>query len=173
MKKSKSNSKQQKRSQTSLFRDDLARILDEVNAWGFLDDVKDSDPKTLNCFGPKDFRGFSPSAWVGVVLWAKARNYYSYRHLYLLGVWVYRVDETAQVVVGQKTLTYKLPFFDPEAFQFMIKKRFDLHYEGDASPPAEGERLYSTTYDAEQRITIRQEIQRALKAWVVEHSGGK
>lgn len=155
----------------SLFRDDLARILDEVNAWGFLEDVRDADPKGVNCFGPKDFRGFSPSAWVSVVLWAKARNYYSYRQLYLLGVWVCRIDETPQIIVGQKTLAYKLRFFDAEAYQFMIKKRFDLHYNGDASPPAEGERFYTTLYAAEQRIAIRQEIQRVLKLWMGEHQG--
>jgi len=154
--------------QSSLFRDDLARILDAVNAWGFLEDVKEAKPRQINCFGPKDFRGFVPRPWVGVLLWSKYRNYYAYKTLHLLGIWACKDDEAAQIVVGTKSLPYKLPFFDVESYHYNIQKRFDLHYQGDAAPPPESSRRYTAIYAPEQRLFIRGEIQSTLLAWTAE-----
>ena len=63
-----------------------------------------------------------------------------------------------------------LPFFDAEAYHHRLQQRFDLHYEGDASPPAQNHWLYSVLYEAANRLDIRQAIERELFNWAAGYN---
>jgi len=142
--------------------EDLAAILDSVNAWGFLEDLKKSPLKQINCYGPKSFRGYIPASWVGVVIWCKPKGYYHYETLTLLGIWAHG---EAQVTLGTKALPFAAPIFNPESYYRHLKKRFDVYYQGDGSPPPENSWLYTVHYDASRRLAIRAEIQAQLARW--------
>jgi hypothetical protein len=145
--------------------DTLATLLDHVNAWGFLEDLKKSRRKPFNCYGPKTFRSYLPASWVGVVVWCKPKGYYHYETLTLLGVWAYEADGATYITLGTKTLPFNAPVFNPESYYHHLKRRFDLYYEDDGSPPPESARLYTANYDSSKRLEIREAIQREIVAW--------
>jgi hypothetical protein len=149
--------------------DDLAAILDGVNAWGFLDEVKQAKLGQMSCYGPKIFRGYTPILWVGVVVWCKPRGYYHYQMLTLLGLWAYERSGVPSLMLGMKTLEYSAPIFTPESYHYHIKRRFDLHYKGDASPPPESAGQYTVQYDASRRLEIRRAIERELAQWAAAY----
>jgi hypothetical protein len=157
---------QKKREQASAPRqDDLAAILDGVNAVGFLEDIKKAKLEPIICYGPKSFRGHTPAPWVGVVLWYKPRGYYYYETLTLLGLWAYEEASESRLVLGMKTLRFSAPIFNPESYYHHIRRGFDIYYPGDASPPSNGLRLYTVHYEPSRRLEIRAEIQRELARW--------
>jgi hypothetical protein len=95
------------------------------------------------------------------VLWYKPRNYYEYRTLYLLGIWAISGDPVT-VMIGLKTLPFSAPAFSPESYYFHLKRRFDIYYTGDATPPPEAARRYTLLYDAARRLEHRAAIEAAL-----------
>lgn len=150
--------------------DDLGHVLDDLNAWGFLEEQQQSSPRAISCFGPGVFRGYLPVAWVGVVVWHKPRGYYFYDTLGLIGIWSLRADDGIDVVVGRRNLTYNLPFFNAESYYRLIQKEFRTFYKDSGSPPSEAGRTYTMRYDPAQRLDIRREIEAELQRWATEHN---
>lgn len=140
----------------------LSAALDGLNAFGFLEDLQAiRDPRRL-CYGPKAVTGAN---WAGVVIWRRPRGYYAYRTLTLLGIWATLDGARIGLRAGEKTLTFNGPYFNVESYNMHIQTRFDLHYDGDASPPPEEGCLYTAPYDPTRRLAIRRAIQTALDEW--------
>jgi hypothetical protein len=140
----------------------LDAVLDGLNAYGFLDDVQARHDEKVLRYGPKIVTGES---WVGVVIWQRPRGYHGYRTLTLLGIWAYVESVQVMITLGAKTLSFSNPYYNAEAYHKHIQTRFDLYYEGDASPPPESDRLYTVVYDSDQRLNIRREIEAQLVQW--------
>lgn len=142
----------------------LRQVLDNVNAFGFLEDVQARRYPQIVCFGPKAVQG---ATWAGVVIWYKSRGYYSYRTLTLLGIWAASASETITLQLGTKILEFTGHYYNAESYHKHLPKRFDIYYQDDGSPPS-ANFLYTTFYDPVQRLAIRQALQTALKQWADE-----
>src|SRR5262245_33881339 len=132
----------------------LGHILDELNAWGALEEVKESRLRRALCFGPKALKG---EIWAGAMIWCRPRTYYSYKTLYLLGVWVY--GEGA-IFVGVKTLAYSAPYFNIESYMRQTQTDFRVYYPDDGRPPMDKPTL--ALYDPAQRLRLRRDVEREL-----------
>lgn len=152
-------------------RDDLALVLDGLNAWGCVEKWKDAENqlKQITCFGPGVFRGYLPSSWVGVVMWYKRRGCYHYDTLYMVGVWAVRGDIGIEVVVGTKEAAYSHPLYHAEAYYRRMQTEFRTYYQDDGSPPALERRLYAQVYDPAQRLEIRKTLERLLNTWADQY----
>ena len=151
----------------------LSTALDALNAAGLLAAIKRRPPKGLSAYGPKTFTGSLPAAggiaeqWVSSVMWYKPKGYQYYETLDLLGIWALGSGRTARIIIGEKRLMFNAPVFNPESYYHHIKRKFDLHYAGNASPPVEaGNLLYVATYDESQRLTARSTLESTLRNWV-------
>ncbi|MBZ0300567.1 MAG: hypothetical protein K8J31_12535 [Anaerolineae bacterium] len=150
-------------------RDDLGQALDEVNAWGLLEEQQQAHHRLMTCFGPAIFRGYLPVAWAGVAIWHKPRGYYFYDTLGLLGIWALRTGERGvEMVVGTRVLTYMLPFFNPESYYRRIQTEFRTFYKESASPPPDEQRRYTACYDPARRLDLRREIEDEVSRWAAE-----
>lgn len=154
---------------------DLAAILDGLNALGVLEGLRKKKLRTISLYGPKAVRGQMDIEgkawqWAGAVTWFKPRGYHHYRTLTLLGIWAVEVETGTQIIIGSKTMEFDSPVFNPESYYREIKKRFDLYYKGDAAPPPESGQLYVTTYDAGERLALRDTVETTLAAWAAELS---
>ncbi len=153
------------------FHDVPGQALDALNAWGYLEDCKELNPARIQCFGPGVFRGYLPMTWAGVCLWYKARGYYHYGTLYLLGIWAMQArDEAITIALGIRELTYRLPHYNAEAYYFRIQREFKTFYGDSGTPPPESACFYNASYDPAQRLNIRRELQEALADWTQEHN---
>lgn len=138
---------------------DMQRVLDTLNAFGFLDDARQKAPDAILCFGPKDvFDG----NWSGVVVWFRPRGYHGYKTLTVLGIWASAQMNTVSVVMGTHTLTFTAPFYNPEAYFHHIRRGFDLYYGDDVSPPDGPHQLYATDFVQSRRLEIRDAIETIL-----------
>jgi hypothetical protein len=144
----------------------LAHILDELNAWGALEEAKEARLRRTLCFGPKALGGpkalarpsvATAEGWAGVMLWCRPRTYYSYKTLYLLGVWVYGENS---IFVGVKTLAYSAPYFNVESYMRQTQSDFRIYYPDDGRPPMDKPIL--AHYDPAQRLQLRRDVQREL-----------
>lgn len=146
--------------------DDLAAVLDGLDALGKLEKLVSSRALRPRAYGPRSFNGLAPAPWVGVALWRTGSGYYGYRTLQLAGVWAVQ-DQPGPplVLVGLKWLKYSAPTYEAEAFARLIRRVFDLYYEGDAGPPPASQRLYSARYAAARRLDMRDEIRQTLAGW--------
>jgi hypothetical protein len=160
---------QRKQEQASVStHDDLANVLDAVNAWGYLEEAKESGLRQINCFGPKVVRKpvfKKETPWVGVVVWHKPRGYHHYRTLDLLGIWALENTGALHLTIGTRTLEFAAPVFNPESYYRWIQQGFDVYYEDDGCPPPESGRVYTVQYQAEQRLAIRNAIVGELAKW--------
>jgi hypothetical protein len=150
---------------------DLTRTLDEVNALGFLERVRKRDLQSINCYGPKAFQSnrFAESLWAGAVLWHKPRGYYHFQTLGLLGIWVYPQADQVMVMLGEKDLAFKGPIFNPESYYHHLKRRFDMYYDGDASPTPASNQPYTAAYDAGERLAVRAILEAKIADWIQAH----
>lgn len=164
-------------------KDALSQVLDAINAVGFLADAKRRPPKGVRCYGPKVFQSkisplsvqvrLSPSVlWMGAVIWHKPGGYFHYERLGLLGVWAVGAAEGHDVVVGTRSLPFTAPVFNPESYYHHIKRKFDIYYSAEASPPNgespahEGDTvLYRAHYEESRRLLIREAIEKTLAQW--------
>ncbi len=147
--------------------DDLGQALDALNAWGYLEDCVERNPAGINCYGPGVFRGLLPFSWVGVCLWYKPRGYHHYSLLSIVGIWAFRSDgQTITAALGQKSLPYRLPIFNPEAYHYRIQHEFKTSYQDNGAPPAASLCDYTTVYQPEKRLEIRAELQQRLVTWL-------
>lgn len=177
---------QRKQQQASALKQSvLAAVLDSLNAAGLLSAIKRRPPAGLSAYGPKSFTGLvttlesllaadehdslGPFHWTGVVLWHKPKGYYHYQTLGLLGIWARETQTGIGVLIAEKTLTFNAPVFNPESYYHHLKRRFDLFYEGDASPPDAAHTLLNVRYDAAKRLEQREALEAALRTWVSSH----
>jgi hypothetical protein len=135
----------------------LAEVLDRLNSWGALETALHRVPEGVIACGPTSVRG---NGCVGAVIWLRARGFYGYRQLQLLGVWAHGT-EAVQVTVGVKALTYTAAIYNPEAYHALIRKDYRLYYADDNRPPSAPPLL---TYDPARRLAQRQQVERALLA---------
>lgn len=159
----------------------LSVALDALNAAGLLSAIKRRPPKDMSAYGPKTFVGSIgapteatpiPPQWVGTVMWHKPKGYQYYQTLRLLGIWALGAGQDIRLVIGEKRLTYNAAIFNPESYYHHIKRKFDLYYAGNASPPlqeGEGSILYDAFYDETQRLKTRSALEAVLRGWVIEY----
>lgn len=139
----------------------LAAILDGLNAWRAVEGALAAAPRLL-AWGPKAVSGITPSAWVGVVMWARAPGYDGYRVLTVRGVWALQEGEGVRVMAGVKRLVYNAPFYEAEAYHKLIRKNFDLYYGDDGAPPSRDVATLDTTYDEARRLELRELVKAAM-----------
>lgn len=155
----------------------LSMALDGLNAAGLLAAIKRRPPPDMSAYGPKTFSGSIgkpvhaplPEQWVGTVMWHKPKGYQYYRTLRLLGIWALGVGSSTRLVIGEKRLTYNAAIFNPESYYHHIKRKFDIYYTGNASPPLqenEGNILYDAIYNEAQRLQTRSVLGDVLRVWV-------
>jgi hypothetical protein len=135
--------------------EELARILDGLNVWGTLEELRMKRFSPNLCYGPKALGGLEPIPFVGVVLWHRAAGYYGYKTLTLLGVWVREESGVPTILIGVKRLPYTAPFFDAEAYHKLIRRGYDLYYEDDGMPPTDA---FSIPYNPELRLSLRETV---------------
>jgi hypothetical protein len=153
----------------------LSGALDALNAAGLLSAIKRRPPKNMSAYGPKTFNGSlvgaaSPELWVGTIMWHKPKGYQYYQTLRLLGIWAIGHGSSTRIVIGEKRLGFSAPIFNPESYYYHIKRKFDLYYAGNASPPLDepdNPLLYDAVYDEAQRLEMRAAMESALRNWVV------
>ena len=179
---------QRKRQQASAPKQSaLTAALDSLNAAGLLASIKRRPPAGLSAYGPKSFNGLittldsllavqddnslGPYHWTGTVLWHKPKGYYHYQTLGLLGIWALESHDGFSIIAAEKSLNFNIPVFNPESYYHHIKQRFDLFYDGDASPPSESEPiLLSLRFDVSQRLALREALETILRTWVSSQS---
>jgi hypothetical protein len=165
---------QQRQAERAPVQSRLTQVLDDVNAFGFLEDVQSKPPRGSLCFGPKVVNsGLKPTAvneasdeWAGVVIWCKPRGYYGYRVLTLVGLWTYTVADTVYLTLGTKELPFTGPYYNAESYFRNLQTNFHIYHQDDGSPPADSGQRYTVAYDPAQRLAIRQAIQTELANWV-------
>lgn len=135
--------------------DELARILDGLNVWDALDELRTKRFSPNLCYGPKAIGGLAPVPYVGVVLWHRPAGYYGYKSLSLLGVWARQEGEYPAILVGVKRLPYTAPFYDAEAYHKLIRRSYDLYYQNDGAPPADA---LAISYQPDLRLSLRETI---------------
>jgi hypothetical protein len=141
----------------------LGVTLDDLNAAGQLEKLKRRPPAGINAFGPKTFSSRSGAIWVGSLLWHKPKGYGHYLTLGLLGIWACVQGNETAIILGEKSLAFSAPIFNPESYYHHIKRRFDLYYPLETAPPEVS--LYRVVYDPEQRLSIRSTLEQHLTAW--------
>jgi hypothetical protein len=139
----------------------LARILDDLDAWGAVETALKALPR-LTSWGPKAVRGMTPAPWVGVVVWQRAAGYTGYKTLTIIGIWAQQDGEATRVIVGRKSLAFAAPFYEAEAYHKLIRNGFDLYYSDDGAPPAAPLRRYDALYAPDARLATRDVVRAAL-----------
>ncbi len=159
----------------------LSMALDGLNAAGLLAAIKKRPPQDMSAYGPKTFSGNIgqhvvgspiPEQWVGTVMWHKPTGYQYYRTLRLLGIWAMGTTRSTRLVIGEKRLTYNAAIFNPESYYHHIKRKFDIYYSGNASPPLsanDGSILYGAVYDEAKRLETRMVLRDVLRDWVAAY----
>lgn len=102
-------------------------------------------------------------------MWHKPKGYQYYQTLNLLGVWALGSGRDTRIVIGEKVLQFNAPVFNPESYYHHIKRKFDLHYSGNASPPVNAEAgslIHDVIYNEAQRLEMRKALENALRSWV-------
>jgi len=149
--------------------DELGQVLDDLNAWGFLEDQHQNHHEKISCFGPGHFRGYLPITWAGVGLWYKQRGYYYYDHIQLVGIWAQRpVPDQIEVVLGVRDLAYALPFFNPESYYRRIQEEFRTFYKDSGAPPAPEEQRYKVIYESTKRLEVRRALEDEMIIWATD-----
>ncbi len=156
----------QQRKQTSPPADDgLAAVLDELNIFGYLDDMRSKLSPKIRCYGPKIVRR---KGWMGVVVWHRQRGYSTSPVLHLFGIWAVGETETPTIAIGAKMLLFSAPVYNAESYHKLIKRGFDVYYDDDGCPPPESLWRYSAVYDPAKRLVSRKAIEAELARWVGE-----
>ncbi|MBL8154039.1 MAG: hypothetical protein JNM70_07635 [Anaerolineae bacterium] len=151
----------------------LAAALNDLNAAGFLENLRRRPPAGQNVYGPRTAQARAGAApqWLASILWHKPKGYYHYQTLGLLGIWAVDLGETVQIIVGRRLLAFNAPVFNPESYYHHLRRRYDLHYPDDSAPPDETRRLLTAIYQADERLALRGQIEAALRGWVEALTG--
>jgi hypothetical protein len=67
--------------------------------------------------------------------------------------------------VGCKTVRYAQGFYDPEAYNKLIRHDWSAYYRDDGSPPADP--FFTTRYALEDRAALRDQLYAAVTACAV------
>ena len=146
-------------------RDDLAHILDDVDAWGKLEAIQRAKALRRLCWGPAVVGGITPAPWAGVVIWRRGSGYHDYKQIQLIGIWALTGDEDLPLLtVGAKMLSYSAQGYEAEAYHKLIRKHFNLYYRDDGSPPPPGSRRYTVRYELARRLAIRDALVGPLRS---------
>jgi hypothetical protein len=143
----------------------LSRALDNLNAFGLLDEVQRRPPNSFLCFGPKDVSGGQNPAWSGSVVWFRRTNYHSYETLLLLGIWATGDLAAPQIIAGTRTLMYNGQPYNPEAYFHHLQRDFQSYYDGSPSPASSSARIYERIYMPSVRLEMRQQLEQAIIQW--------
>jgi hypothetical protein len=145
----------------------LAAALNDLNAAGFLENLRRRPPAGLNIYGPRTAhaRAGAVPQWLASILWHKPKGYYRYQTLGLLGIWALEQGDAVQIVVGRRLLAFNAPVFNPESYYHHLRRRYDLHYPDDSGPPDETWRLLAAVYRVDERLALRAQIEAALRGW--------
>ena len=135
--------------------EDLARILDGLNTWDALDDLREKRFARSLCSGPIALGGLEPVPYVSVVIWYRPAGYYGYKTLTVLGVWARADAGLTTIAVGAKRLAYSAPFYDAEAYHKLIRRNYDLYYKDDGLPPADS---LVIPYHHDERLQLREVV---------------
>lgn len=140
----------------------LLAVLDSLNT---MDVLARWNPPGQQTYGPRSFTG---QDWAGAVCWAKGTDYHAYKTLTLIGLWARQTDDTVELLVGKKTLSFSAAFYSAEAYHAAIQHDFRPYYAGDAAPPqpAADVILWRDTYSAAQRLALRRAVAVAVTAAV-------
>lgn len=151
----------------------LAATLNDLNAAGFLENLRRRPPAGLSVYGPRTAQARAGMArqWLASILWHKPKGYYHYQTLGLLGIWAVEMGEATQIMVGRRLLAFNAPVFNPESYYHHLRRRYDLHYPDDSGPPDETRRLFTAVYHVEERLALRGQIEAALRGWVETVAG--
>ena len=153
---------------------ELAKVLDDINAWGFLEAQQQAHHPKITCYGPGVLKGYLPVTWAGVVMWYKQRGYYFYDTIQLVGIWaVRRSPEQVTVEIGTRDLVYGLPFFNPESYYRRIQEEFRTFYKDSGGPPPAESCFYNIVYDPARRLEIRREVEDELDEWAYRQNPPK
>ncbi len=156
----------QQRKQPSPPADDgLAAVLDELNVFSYLDEMRKKLSEKIRCYGPKIVRG---KDWTGVVVWHRQHGYSTSPVLHLFGIWAIGEIDVPTIVAGSKTLLYSAPVYNAESYHKLIERSFDLYYDDNGCPPPEPLWRYSAVYDPTKRLVSRKAIEAELARWVGE-----
>ena len=136
----------------------------------------------MSAYGPKTFSGSVtvpqigdtniPEQWLGSVMWHKPKGYGYYLTLRLLGIWAVGNFNNTRLIIGEKRLTFNAPIFNPESYYHHIKRKFDIFYTGNASPPLDekqGGLLYDAAYNEAERLKTREALRAVLRDWVTAY----
>lgn len=139
------------------------KIADSLNLLDTLAKLSNKQYENIICHGPK---ALNYSNWSGVVLWYRPKGYYGYKTLTLLGAWVKQGEKDIKFVLGLRNLDYQAAVYNPEGYFASIRKGFKLFYKDNGHPPTKDDTiLYQCTYEAKERLTIRQTLTKYLDQW--------
>lgn len=138
--------------------DELARVLDGLNALDALDTLRARRFSPQLSWGAQAFSGAQPMPWVGALIWHRPAGYFGYKTLTVIGAWALAQAEGTLIVVGSKLLPFTAPFYEPEAYHKLIRNGFDLYYGDRGAPPDEPRRIFTAPYTPENRLQLREII---------------
>ena len=138
--------------------DELARILDGLNALDALDLLRAKRFSPNLSWGAKAFTGKQPTPWVGGLIWHRPAGYFGYKTLTVIGVWAVAEAEGPRIIVGSKLLAFTAPFYEAEAYHKLIRDSFDLYYTDRGAPPEQNHWVFTTLYNPTQRLELRDQL---------------
>ncbi|MBN8639237.1 MAG: hypothetical protein J0M07_28220 [Anaerolineae bacterium] len=138
--------------------DELARILDGLNALDALDQLRAKRFSPNLSWGAKAFTGKQPTPWVGGLIWHRPAGYFGYKTLTVIGVWAVAEAEGTRIIVGSKLLAFTAPFYEAEAYHKLIRDSFDLYYTDRGAPPEQNHWVFTTLYNPTQRLELRDQL---------------
>lgn len=136
----------------------LFSLLNGLNAGGFLADIQQQPPANILIFGPKDIKG---DTWAGMVLWYRLPGVYNYKIIHLLGVWAVDGIESTTIIIGKSELPFIAAHYTAESYFKHIQHTFEIHYGKVSALP--DDRIYEAAYKPENRLKLRDEIEKILK----------
>lgn len=139
----------------------LAAVLDGLNVLDTLENLRELLAAEFVVYGPGTLQG---PGWLGAALWFRARGYYGYQTLSLLGAWA--LVEAGEIVLraGRRTLLYSAPVYQPESYHKLISRGFATYYNDNGRPPAAEDAALVVAYAAARRLELRAALQEALQA---------
>ncbi len=148
----------------SVSTDHLADALNAINAAGMLAEAQRQFPSTYLCYGPKTVKGDSSVPYLGSVIWYRPAGYYDYEKLTILGIWALHSDQDMRILLGTASLDYVLPFYQPEHYQYELRKDFVKFYGNRVPPPAKP--LHTLIYASDKRLEQRLLLEKLVSQWV-------
>lgn len=149
----------QQQKHTQRIQDELGHVLDALNVWACLEDLREQCPPTRRAYAPRVFKS---ADILRCVLWHHAHSLFSPAPLVLVGVWVQAEGDAARVSVGQKTLIYAPATYNPESYHKLLRETYTLYYTDDGRPPSDT--WLQVHYAPAEQLAQRRAIAQTLSA---------